>query len=182
MSDNKYYVYQHFDNNGNLFYVGKGTARRAFNGVGGGKSGHSDKWFEVAKLGYSVKILKDNLTNDEALALETETMYEAFSNGAVLTNEHPKDRQYKSAKSQIGRVKTQEEKDKISASKKKTKCRRLRDKRNLGILGTCIVTGEERTFYGNQDLIAAGFNQGNVSSVCYGRWSQHKGWKFKFID
>lgn len=178
MSDNQYYVYQHFDNNGNLFYVGKGKGRRGFHG--GAAGSRTDKWFAKARDGFSVKILKDNLSNEEALALEKETMYEAFSNGIDLANQKPADRQYNSSYSQLGRAKTQEEKDKISASKKKTKCRRLRNTRNQAIIGTCIATGEEKTFYGHQELIAAGFNQGNVSSVCYGRWSQHKGWKFRF--
>ena len=177
MSDNQYYVYQHFDNNGNLFYVGKGKGKRGFECRGGQRN---DKWFEMARDGFSVKILKDNLSNDDALALEKETIYEAIGAGIDLANNSPIERYTVVVGAQTGRVKTQEEKDKISASKKKTKSRRLRTKNNQAIIGTCIATGEEKTFYGHQELIAAGFNQGNVSGVCYGRWSQHKGWKFRF--
>lgn len=64
---NRFYVYGHYTLDGNLFYVGKGTARRAWF-----KSERPLKWDEVANKGYSVKLLHENLTEDKALELEVE--------------------------------------------------------------------------------------------------------------
>jgi hypothetical protein len=64
---NRFYVYGHYNLDGNLFYIGKGCARRAWS-----KSERSLKWDEVANKGYSVKLLHENLTEDKALELEVE--------------------------------------------------------------------------------------------------------------
>lgn len=67
-----FYVYVHKDPNGNVFYVGKGTGNRAW-------SKDRDRiWHRYVKekLGdhFEVEIVKDDLHEDEALALEEETM------------------------------------------------------------------------------------------------------------
>jgi len=64
---NRFYVYGHYDLDGNLFYIGKGTARRAWV-----VADRPIKWNEIANGGYSVKILHDKLTEDDALKIETE--------------------------------------------------------------------------------------------------------------
>ena len=57
---NKYYVYTHSDMSGNVFYVGKGTANRAWNKRDG------TAW----KNKYGVEIIFDGLTEEEALDAE----------------------------------------------------------------------------------------------------------------
>jgi hypothetical protein len=65
-----YYVYFHLDNRGNVFYIGKGTARRAWS-----KNRHA-AWVKYVneKLSgdYSIEIFKDGLTEKEAEELESE--------------------------------------------------------------------------------------------------------------
>jgi len=67
----KYYVYLHLDNQGNIFYVGKGTGRRAW------KTGIRDRnpiWYryvdERLNGEYQVEIYQDGLTAEEAERLE----------------------------------------------------------------------------------------------------------------
>ncbi|WP_182102751.1 GIY-YIG nuclease family protein [Niallia taxi] len=67
----KFYVYTHTDPNGNVFYVGKGTGKRAWD-----KDRH-DMWKRyIGKFNgkYSVDIVKDGLTEDEALDFEDDLM------------------------------------------------------------------------------------------------------------
>lgn len=65
--DNNYYVYVHKDNNGNIFYVGKGRNKRAWS-----KTDRSKGWKEISDLGYSVEIHLSNLSEKEALLKENE--------------------------------------------------------------------------------------------------------------
>lgn len=65
---NKYYVYLHVKlTNGEPFYVGKGSGRRAFN-----KHNRSVYWKRIVdKYGYDIIFLEDNLTEEESFELET---------------------------------------------------------------------------------------------------------------
>ena len=67
-----YYVYVHAGPDGQAFYVGKGTGDRAWSRV------RHDVWqrYVDQRLGgeYSVHILRDNLTEDEALAIESDLL------------------------------------------------------------------------------------------------------------
>ncbi|MGA2406227.1 MAG: hypothetical protein ABSF81_05695 [Bacteroidales bacterium] len=67
---NKYYVYGHYDSQGNVFYIGKGTGERA------GRIERHPTWtYYVEKYllnNYIVKIIQDNLTEDEAFSMEAE--------------------------------------------------------------------------------------------------------------
>ena len=66
---NNFYVYGHYKPDGNIFYVGKGRARRAW------KFGHrSDFWYKtVNKHGaHEVILLYENLSEEEAFLLERE--------------------------------------------------------------------------------------------------------------
>lgn len=67
----KYYVYVHKDPEGTVFYVGKGTGRRAW-----AKDRHGlwKKYVERFDGKYTVEIVKDNLTEQEALDLENSLM------------------------------------------------------------------------------------------------------------
>ena len=67
-----YYVYAHVDSFGKIFYVGKGTNRRAWS-----KDRHRlwTRYVEPHLNGnYTVEILHDNLTSEEATLLEDEWM------------------------------------------------------------------------------------------------------------
>lgn len=59
-----YYVYTHSDLSGNVFYVGKGTKRRAWD------KNRGEEWFQKSKEGYNINIDYTELTQDEALDLE----------------------------------------------------------------------------------------------------------------
>ena len=66
-SENKYYIYAHINPLKNeIFYIGKGQGRRAKSRQ------HRNKWWKntVSKYGYSVDILEDNLTEEQALERE----------------------------------------------------------------------------------------------------------------
>ena len=60
-----YYVYKHYDFNGELFYVGKGSNKRAWC-----KQGRSLEWQERATNGFTVEIVAENLQERDALHLE----------------------------------------------------------------------------------------------------------------
>lgn len=67
---NNYYVYFHTDKDGNVFYVGKGTGKRAWRGTG--ERHHIWQRYVAEHLNgeYDVQIYRDGLTEDQALDLE----------------------------------------------------------------------------------------------------------------
>lgn len=70
MENRRFCVYEHIRNdNGMCFYVGKGTLKRA-------RLKHRNEHHDriVNKYGMTVRIVKDNLTEDEAFTLEQETI------------------------------------------------------------------------------------------------------------
>lgn len=62
---NDYYVYLHKTLNGRIFYVGKGRNKRAWY-----TSDRSKAWKEIASLGYSVEMYRQDLSEKDALELE----------------------------------------------------------------------------------------------------------------
>ena len=66
----KFYVYGHYKPDSDIpFYIGKGCRNRAFI-----KSNRGKYWKRiVAKYGYRVEIMYDNLSESMALMLERET-------------------------------------------------------------------------------------------------------------
>ncbi len=67
---NNFYVYGHFDKENNVFYIGKGTKRRAWS-----KDRHSVWKYYIEKCllnEYTVEIIEDGLTEDDSLLLESE--------------------------------------------------------------------------------------------------------------
>lgn len=64
----QYYVYGHYTLDGRLFYVGKGTGRRAWE-----RSARNPHWNNVVnKHGLEVRILFDSLTEEDAFIKEKE--------------------------------------------------------------------------------------------------------------
>jgi hypothetical protein len=83
MSENNAYVYGHYKaDTGELFYIGKGTGKRAWT-----KSGRSTYWSRVVnKHKFTVKLLHENLTEDEAFNKEIELIADARHNNIQLVN------------------------------------------------------------------------------------------------
>lgn len=75
MSENRFYVYGHYTADTNrLFYIGKGTGRRAWDR---GKTDRNDYWHKtVNKHGIVVKLLIENLTEEDAFTKEKELIAE----------------------------------------------------------------------------------------------------------
>lgn len=65
-NENRYYVYVHRDLNGVVFYVGKGTGDRLKR-----KNYRSKGWNTIAKNGFTWEVVKDSMTNSDALDYET---------------------------------------------------------------------------------------------------------------
>lgn len=82
---NKFYVYIHRRNTDGLpFYVGKGSGKRAWQVKGKSRNQY---WHRVAaKHGFSVEIVFDNLTEEEAFDCEINTIIELNYFGYPLTN------------------------------------------------------------------------------------------------
>ena len=78
-----YYVYLHLkEDTLEPFYVGKGKGKRAF-----ARDCRNPYWNNVVnKHGYLIKLLMDNLSEEEALSLEKETIKNLLSLGVELTN------------------------------------------------------------------------------------------------
>jgi hypothetical protein len=77
-------VYQHLrKDTGAIFYVGKGTPKRAVSSVGRNKH-----WKSIVKKsdGFSVEIVFNNLSEDDAFRLEAELILAYRSSGLKLAN------------------------------------------------------------------------------------------------
>lgn len=82
INEDRFYVYGHFTKDTKeLFYIGKGCARRAW-----AKADRPLKWQEIAAKGYTVKILHDSLTEEESLVLETELITSEKESNPSLIN------------------------------------------------------------------------------------------------
>lgn len=82
-TEDRFYVYVHYKvSDGKPFYVGKGTAQRAWN-----KSTRNEYWKRVvAKHGLRVEIVFDHLTEEESFQVEKDTILEFKYFGYQLTN------------------------------------------------------------------------------------------------
>lgn len=82
MNSKKYYTYVHIKPTGEIFNVGKGTAKRAY------KTSQRNKfwWNIVNKYGYEVKIVKYYDTEEEAKIAETKLIAKYRKAGFKLVN------------------------------------------------------------------------------------------------
>lgn len=79
----KYYVYGHYTDDGELFYIGKGTGDRAF------QTYRNDDHLSVSEMyGCNPKILIHNLNQEEAELIETQLIIESETIGYKLTNKN----------------------------------------------------------------------------------------------
>jgi hypothetical protein len=115
-----FYVYAHTKLDGSIFYIGKGTNRRAWC-----KTGRNTHWNNVVnKYGYKIVILADNMTDSEAKAEEIALIahFKKFNclvnmtaggDGTINLSEEAKQ---KIALSSKNRVWTKESKEKLRKS------------------------------------------------------------------
>jgi len=88
LTSNKHYVYKHLNPKTlDIFYVGLGYGKRAYNQW----AGRSKSWDDyVNEYGFEVKMVKENLTRDEAEVLEVELISKygrkGIDEGGVLVN------------------------------------------------------------------------------------------------
>ena len=88
MEEKRFYVYAYYlKSTGEIFHIGKGTGDRMYN-----KSSHRNQYFKNIIKSHSndvdVKILIDNLTEEEAWQKEKELIAEYKSKGQCKTNFH----------------------------------------------------------------------------------------------
>jgi hypothetical protein len=81
--ENRFCVYLHISNDEDIFYVGQGTVDRAHNKSA---KGRARKWYEIASKGYDVLIIYENLSKDEAVRLEKETIIKLKQQNQNLVN------------------------------------------------------------------------------------------------
>lgn len=125
-----YYVYLHRRKNDNrVFYVGKGKSNRAYV-----KSNRSEHWKRIVnKYGYTIEIVFEDLTEQEALQCEIDTILEMRyfneplcnqTNGGEGTSGKKISESHKKAISdaQRGRVRTEKELKSLSDRTRGRKC------------------------------------------------------------
>lgn len=79
---NEYYVYEFFLRNSNeVFYVGKGTKKRAWRDIRNAACEQIKQQYD-----WDIRIVKSNLSEEDALALEKELILNYRETGGILTN------------------------------------------------------------------------------------------------
>lgn len=80
--NNIFYVYAHYDEKGDIRYIGKGCKNRAYS-----KEGRSKLWKEVFPNGpYKIEFIAKNLEEEEAFELEFENIKNAHDSGKNIIN------------------------------------------------------------------------------------------------
>jgi hypothetical protein len=78
-SKNHFYVYCHCKMDGTIFYIGKGCLRRSKS-----KTNRSQAWRDVAKNGYSIFMVLENLSEEVAYSLEKSLISYFFQFGHLV--------------------------------------------------------------------------------------------------
>jgi hypothetical protein len=76
---NNFYVYLHCKPDGTVFYVGKGCLRRAKS-----KGHRNSDWHKIAKDGYTISIIVDNLPEEIAYEIEKNVIAYFFPMGNLV--------------------------------------------------------------------------------------------------
>ena len=132
----KFYVYQYLTEDGTPFYIGKGSKNRI-------NESHLP-WLEIPSIEYR-KIIKNNLTEQEAFDLEIELIkkYGRKIDGGILENKklsrwvaqagwnHSEESKQKISKSNSGKVRTDEHRKNYSKLKTADHAEKIRQA-NLG--------------------------------------------------
>ncbi len=193
---NKFYIYEHIRLDTNtVFYVGKGKGDRSHS-----KSNRNQYWHNVVnKHGYSVNIIQEKLTEQEAFDLEIELIahYGRLGiNTGILINMtdggegisgmiHSSKTRNKMSKSQKGRGFSEESKKKMSESQKDKK-RSIEHRKNISNSQTkrCNITA-----YKNGKIVGEytsqrdcwkelNLDRGNLSATLRGRCKSCQGYTF----
>lgn len=132
----KFYVYQYLNEDGTPFYIGKGSKNRI-------NESHSP-WLEIPSAEYR-KIIKDNLTEQEAFDLEIELIikYGRKIDGGILENKklsrwvaqagwnHSEESKKKISEKNSGKVRTDKQRKNYSKPKTADHAEKIRQA-NLG--------------------------------------------------
>lgn len=160
--DRKYYVYEHREaDTGRTFYVGKGSGGRS------GNAFHRSAWWKkiVAKHGFTVHRIYENLTENDALSLEA-SLIEAHGreNLCNLTDG--------GEGGLSGYTHTQEYKDFMGHARKNKEVHKFTHPEHGEFIGT------RHDLYLKFNLTKA--DRSNISDmVLNGRYAQVKGWGFE---
>lgn len=125
-----FYVYEHIRNDTNkVFYVGKGSGKRAFN-----TRGRSEYWKRVVNKanGFTVRIVKDSLEEELAFLVEVERIDQLKRLGVILVNStiggegasgcvRSEETKQKISNLHKGKPKSEEHRKKLSEAKKGSK-------------------------------------------------------------
>ena len=165
-----YCVYTHLRPDDSIFYVGKGVPGRPHR-----KAGRNSLWLsEIKNNGsYTVNIVKNNLTEQEAFDTEIRLIKKLKNAGITLTN------QTRGGDGCKELIFTDEIRQKIKTARKKQTIA-LGSKKGK-ILATEIKTGITIILDGAKSITENGFNTPNVYRCVLGKRKTHHGFIFKRI-
>jgi hypothetical protein len=81
----RYYVYAHYNNNNELFYIGKGTNNRDED-----PTMRNQEWLNEARNGFTSKVIADDLNNKQAFLIE-QAVIRALENDNLTNKKIPGD-------------------------------------------------------------------------------------------
>jgi hypothetical protein len=170
-----YYVYAHTKPDQTVFYVGKGTKKRAWS-----THGRNTQWQRtVAKYGHNVLLLADSLTQEQAVEEEAAiiayfkpfgTLVNILDRGDISPTSNPEVAAKVSASAsrwQLGRKLSEEHKQNIS--KNHAWRGKKRPEHSVLMASKKLMCGEKNPFYGCGDR-----QQGVLNHMAVGVVGEHK--------
>ena len=182
----QFYTYAHYKPTGGIFYIGKGTGKRAHSLVG-----RNPHWKQIVKKYGNpyVKILANWDTEQEAFDHE-KLLISCFRkmgiNLANITNggdgnfgfKHSDVTKEKISKTHFGKKLSESKKTAIGIAKMGNKNPSFKG----AIISTNILTGNQQTFIGAKELHNFGFDHSAVYKCINKKLVSYKGHIFKRID